>query len=185
MPGDASLVATVRAAMDEDGRDPADLPMFLSTCAICRSDFHLRDEGEPCSLCDACAWDALRALCDEVERLGFALTAAERERDEARGRIAYAETMADTAEGARAIAAHKLNLMHRRAQRAEAIADRCVAGRPRTGGSLGRALANYSADRFAEIAMEALDAGTDDAKRELLRARLDALTARAVLPSRP
>lgn len=68
--------------------------------------------------------------------------------------------------------------LNRRAQQAEAIADRCVAGRPTAGRSLGRALANYAAVRIADVAREAiatLDASGDPAAAAL-RARLDVLT---------
>lgn len=47
--------------------------------------------------------------------------------------------------------------LNRRAQQAEAIADRCIPGRPMTGPGLGRALANYSAARLTAIAEAALD----------------------------
>lgn len=98
----------------------------------------------------------LGRACDEVERLGAAL-------DVARSTIAR---------------------LNRRAQAAEAIADRCVAGRPVTGPGLGRALANYAASRLAEVAAAALD-GWDRAvslrpdtpeEREELWRTLDALT---------
>ena len=48
-----------------------------------------------------------------------------------------------------------LNVMHRRTQRAEAIADRCIDGRPQSGPGLGRALANYTAHRYAQQLAEA------------------------------
>ncbi len=77
--------------------------------------------------------------------------------------------------------------LNRRAQRAEAIADRCVPDRPVSGPGLGRALANYAASRFAEVAREALDAldralsapaHSEEERGEAaeLRARLGALT---------
>lgn len=71
----------------------------------------------------------LGRACDEVERL----------------RVALAEARVT------------ITRLNRRAQQAEAIADRYVAGRPVTGPGLGRALANYAAARLAAIAEAALD----------------------------
>ena len=91
--------------------------------------------------------------------------------------------------------------LNRRAQQAEAIADRCVAGRPQAGRSLGRALANYAASRLAAVALEAIEGWEDavtcvdisaaeraasGADLARLRARLDVLTGggeRATVPA--
>ena len=88
--------------------------------------------------------------------------------------------------------------LNRRAQRAEAIADRCAAGRPVSGPGLGRALANYAASRLAAIAREAVEGwaaaarcesgcqhGHECAPSAELVAHLDALTGagRATLPA--
>jgi hypothetical protein len=88
--------------------------------------------------------------------------------------------------------------LNRRAQQAEAIADRYVPGRPQTGPGLGRALANYAAARLADLAREAVEGwaaaarcegacqhGHECAPSAELAARLDALTGegRATLPA--
>jgi len=72
----------------------------------------------------------------------------------------------------------KLTAMHRRAQRAEGIADRYAEGRPQGahGRSVGRALANYAAHRAIQQRDEAIaerDAARAEAQRE--RERADAL----------
>lgn len=69
----------------------------------------------------------------------------------------------------------QLTAMHRRAQRAEGIADRVAADRPQGahGRSYGRALANYAAHRAAQERDEAR------AEAERLRADLAAETERA------
>ena len=72
----------------------------------------------------------------------------------------------------------KLTAMHRRAQRAEGIADRYAEGRPQGahGRSIGRALANYAAHRAIQQRDEAIaerDAARAEAQRE--RERADAL----------
>jgi len=106
----------------------------------------------------------LGRACDEVERL----------------RVALAEARVT------------ITRLNRRAQQAEAIADRCVPGRPQTGPGLGRALANYAAARLAAIAREAVEGwaaaarcesgchhGHECAPSAELVARLDALTGGA------
>lgn len=63
----------------------------------------------------------------------------------------------------------KLTEMHRRAQRAEGIADRYAEGRPQGahGRSVGRALANYAAHRATQQRDEAI-AERDAARREAI-----------------
>jgi hypothetical protein len=153
---------------------PADAPLDLTRAR------QLASAGEavhiPHDLARTIAAELGRA-CDEVERA----RAAE---------VVLRRGMADAWESARGL--------NRRAQKAEAIADRCVPGRPQTGPGLGRALANYAAARLADLAREAVEGwaaaarcegacqhGHECAPSAELAARLDALTGegRATLPA--
>jgi len=134
----------------------------------------------------------LGRACDEVERLRAAIADATK-REDARWRGPYLARVDELAE-----ARVTINRLNRRAQQAEAIADRYVPGRPQTGPGLGRALANYAASRLAAIAREAVEGwaaaarcegacqhGHECAPSAELVARLDALTGggRATLPA--